>query len=122
MRPPEAVVKRFEVKWVEPLACTRPSALRRVLGCRVLTAWQQAAFGIVFAVLGVGVVLAWELNRIAPTVTVLDPVIERFEKDYSVYKLRFAAGGVELAPCHLVVYGESGKWNVRCWGGAGGAL
>ena len=117
MKPSEAVVKRFEAQWVEPPLRLEQSSLRRILGCRVLTAWQQAAFACAFALLGVALVLAWRLDRAAPPqITVLDPVIERFEPDYSVYRLRFAANGAEIAPCHLVVYGETGKWNVRCWG------
>ena len=100
---------------MEPPARPVPSAVRRALSCRILTAWQQLAFALAFAALGAGALFAWRLDRVAPQVTVLDPMIERFEADYSVYRLRFAADGVELAPCHIVAWHQTGKWSVRCW-------
>lgn len=112
----QAVVNKLDFRWVEPVPRPRRSALRAGFGCRILTAWQQISFALMFILLGAGLLFAWGLNRIAPVVSVLDPVIERFEPDYSVYKIRFTVDGVETAPCHIVIYSETVKWNVRCWG------
>ena len=107
-------MRKLEVQWVEPPARPAPSVVRRVLSCRILTAWQQLAFALAFAALGAGVLFAWRLDRVTPQVTVLDPMIERFEADYSVYRLRFEVGGVETSPCHIVAWHQTGKWGVRC--------
>lgn len=90
------------------------STLRRVFGCRVLTAWQQMKVACVFTLLGAGLLFAWKLDHNTPQVMILDPMIERFETDYSVYRLRFAVGGVETQPCHFVAWHQSGKWSARC--------
>ncbi len=90
--------------------------------CQVFTVRQQIAAALLVAALGaLGVLaaLAWWLQRLpAVQVTVLDPVIERFERDYSVYRIRFAWLGAEIEPCHIVAWHETGKWTVRCGGGA----
>ena len=82
----------------------------------MLTAWQQAKVVCIFMLLGAGLLFTWKLSHTSPRVMVLDPMIERFETDYSVYRLRFAVDGVELAPCHIVAWHQTGKWTMRCGG------
>ena len=99
---------------MEPIVLRAPSRLRRVLSCRVLTAWQQVSFAFAFVILGAVLVATLKLPRPYDPVVILDPVIERHETDYSVYRLRFAALGAELPPCHIVAWHQTMKWTVRC--------
>lgn len=93
-------------------------ALREFLdlsACRVLTVRQQIAFALVCAALGAAgavVAAAHQLERIAP-VAVFSGEIERFQPDYSVYRLRFQWRGHEISSCHIVIYGDR-KWAVKC--------
>lgn len=96
------------------------SALRRFLdlsACRVFTIRQQFGFGLLFAALGaasLSVVLLHSAPSLPPVV-LLDPKIERFENDYSVFRIRFEWRGLELPSCHIVAWHQTGKWTARCW-------
>lgn len=108
------VSNKLEVWWVDHAAMRRVSARHKILACRILTAGQQAIFSLGFAALGAVAAAAWWPSRTVDPVVLLDPVIERSEADYSVYRLRFASSGTELAPCHIVAWHQTGKWTVRC--------
>ena len=113
MRPAEGLKPRSSEDRSGSFPVTQ-STLRRVLSCRILTARQQFAFALTFAVLGAAAAFALEPPSPTIPVTLLDPVIERFEADYSVYRLRFAIAGDEIDPCHIVAWHQTGKWTVRC--------
>ena len=84
--------------------------------CRVFTMRQQILWALACGAIGAVAVSAAALlhaDRLAP-VDVLTPEIERFQPDYSVYRIRFGWRGMEISSCHIVIYGETGKWTVKC--------
>lgn len=64
--------------------------------------------------LALGIALMWCTMHFAAPVRLLDPMIERAEADYSIYRVRFEWMGVETAPCHFVAWHQTGKWTARC--------
>lgn len=84
--------------------------------CRVFTVRQQIVWALACAAIGAAaaaVTAALQVDRLAP-VTVLPPETERLQPDYSVYRIRFEWRGVEIPSCHIVIYGGTGKWTVKC--------
>ena len=94
-------------------------ALREFLdlsACRVFTVWQQIVWALALAALGAiaALVASDEYHRRhRAEVTLKTPVIERLAPDYSVYRIVFEHRGAE-SWCHIVIYGETGKWTVKC--------
>jgi hypothetical protein len=84
--------------------------------CRVFTTWQQILWALAFAAIGAAGAIAavvLQVERIEP-VAVSDVEIQRLQPDYSVYRVRFEWRGREISSCHIVTYGETGKWTVKC--------
>ena len=84
--------------------------------CRVFTVRQQILWALACGAIGAAVVAAAaarQIERIAPVI-VAGVEIERLKPDYSVYRIRFEWNAVEISSCHIVIYGETGKWTVKC--------
>lgn len=84
--------------------------------CRVFTVWQQIVWALFCAAIGAAaaaIAIAMQIERVEP-VSVAGVEIERLKPDYSVYRVRFEWRGAEVSSCHIVVYGETGKWTVKC--------
>lgn len=86
--------------------------------CRVFTQLQQLALALLCAAIGAAAALVYVAEREPAALAsfkALDPVIERVDTDYSIYRLRWQLLGVEVKPCHLVAWHQTGKWTLKCW-------
>jgi len=84
--------------------------------CDIFTVRQQLLRSCLAAAIGAAtalVVAGWQMDHIAPVI-VSGAEIERLQPDYSVYRIRFEWRGIEISSCHIVIYGETGKWTVKC--------